>query len=303
METNSSAPRLPAELECRIFEFAAVTRPTTIPILMLVTSRVKYWIEPLLYRVVVLSSSHRQKFYGFPVITASVLLRVIETKPPHFLQNAVKIFFFQRGPFQSTELDIEPSDLEIILPACTGVTTLFDDHVLESTATYAALAPLRHLRRLTLQLRHFLNCCSIDSTHSTLSNITHLELTHASQDLRSESVCASLPLMPNLTHFCISSIPHYLPLQTALCASTKIACVVFAVKVGEQSEQIQNTDWIVHDLRFVCLDRRNRWGWFQTQDKWTDFWALADAFIAARREGKVERSRYHLSDKETSFFG
>ncbi|KAJ6521621.1 hypothetical protein DFH09DRAFT_1424685 [Mycena vulgaris] len=48
------SPTLPPELEQHIFELAAISRPACIPTLMLVARRVKHWVEPLLYRTVVI---------------------------------------------------------------------------------------------------------------------------------------------------------------------------------------------------------------------------------------------------------
>ncbi|KAJ7887662.1 hypothetical protein B0H14DRAFT_3430691 [Mycena olivaceomarginata] len=47
----SSSPMLPAELEREVFEICSLSRPVSIPTLMLIAKRVKEWIEPLLYRV------------------------------------------------------------------------------------------------------------------------------------------------------------------------------------------------------------------------------------------------------------
>ncbi|KAF7372557.1 hypothetical protein MVEN_00118200 [Mycena venus] len=40
-----------------VFEMAALARLTSIPTLMLVSNRVELWVEPILYRVIPLSSS------------------------------------------------------------------------------------------------------------------------------------------------------------------------------------------------------------------------------------------------------
>ncbi|KAJ7095067.1 hypothetical protein C8R44DRAFT_813875 [Mycena epipterygia] len=48
----SIAPRLPPELERLVFESAALSHATDIPNLILVAWRIKNWVEPLLYRAV-----------------------------------------------------------------------------------------------------------------------------------------------------------------------------------------------------------------------------------------------------------
>ncbi|KAJ7256890.1 hypothetical protein C8J57DRAFT_1343247 [Mycena rebaudengoi] len=48
-------PSFPPELEREIFEIAATEHPETIPTLVLVAHRVLHWIEPLLYRTLLLT--------------------------------------------------------------------------------------------------------------------------------------------------------------------------------------------------------------------------------------------------------
>ncbi|KAF7358431.1 hypothetical protein MVEN_00893600 [Mycena venus] len=302
METNLSLtwdPCLPPELERTIFKVAALSRPSTIPTLMLVANHVKEWVEPLLYRVIILSSyrsdSHHE-LHGFPIITPAILLRGIATKPSQFFQSSVKNIFIYRGPFESSEI-------EAILTACNCVTNLFENYALKSTAHLGALGSLKQLRRLSIPLIEFLDCCTLDGTHSSLNNITHLEILNTWEQPRAETICARLPLLSHLTHFAINSISHHLPLQTALRTNTTLQCILFLVSVGYQEEEMRSTDLISDDDRFVCLDQTidYRLVWLRGVTTGDDFWALADGFIAARRAGKVERSRYTLSDTETSW--
>ncbi|KAJ6481924.1 hypothetical protein C8R45DRAFT_314872 [Mycena sanguinolenta] len=48
-------PRLPAELDRQIFELAGTSQSKSIPTLFLIAHRVKIWLEPVLYDVVVFS--------------------------------------------------------------------------------------------------------------------------------------------------------------------------------------------------------------------------------------------------------
>jgi len=278
MDTNPRPvfePLLPPELERTIFEVAALGQPSTIPVLMLVASRVKEW--PML---------------GFPQITLEILLRVIATKPPQFLQKSVKHFFLD-APLDSLEL-------ETIFMACNRITNLFDP--LPSTAHWRALGALKHLQRVALPLDVFLECYHIDNTQSLLVNITHLELLETRRNPRIDNLCACLPLMPRLTHIALDSISLHWRLQTALCENTKIQCILFLVSLGD-AEEMQSTNVLLDDTRFACLDQKTsfREDWLCGAARGENYWAIADAFIAARRDGKVDRSRYTLSDKETSW--
>ncbi|KAJ6526377.1 hypothetical protein B0H19DRAFT_1275737 [Mycena capillaripes] len=250
METNSypvSDRYLPHELECTIFEVAALARPTAIPTLLLIARRVKEWVEPLLYRVVVLSSfDSDSELHGYPITTAAILLRVIATKPAGFLENSVKHFFVSRGPVQASEL-------QTIFTACNRVTNLFDSYTFASAAHLGVLGTLRHLQRLALPLDEFLHCCSLEGTHSMLANLTHLELLRTGQQPRMESVCAHLPLLSRLTHFAINSISHHHPTPN-----------------GAPRQRHAPVHPVLDDSRFGT-------------DKGKDFWALADAFVAGSR--------------------
>ncbi|KAJ6506763.1 hypothetical protein C8R45DRAFT_1208756 [Mycena sanguinolenta] len=185
--------------------------------------------------------------------------------------------------------------MEIIFAACSHVS-----HYYTRKLPYAALAQLLHLRRLTIRLADFLECCNWDSTHPVLANITHLDLLETWGESM-DGVRDRLPLVSNLTHLAISSNSRDVGFRTALCANTRLECIVFFMAVWYEDWEIQ--DAIVHDSRFVCLSQTIdfRLDWLHHSDTGRDFWALADAFITARRQGKVDRSRYTLSDEETSW--
>ncbi|KAJ7157714.1 hypothetical protein C8R43DRAFT_1125381 [Mycena crocata] len=62
-----NSPTLPTELEREIFELTALSRPVSIPKLMRISWRVKDWVEPFLYRtLVVCDKNSRNKIIEFP---------------------------------------------------------------------------------------------------------------------------------------------------------------------------------------------------------------------------------------------
>ncbi|KAJ6505111.1 hypothetical protein C8R45DRAFT_544408 [Mycena sanguinolenta] len=76
LSESDHEPTLPPELERRIFEIAALACPVRIPTLMLVARRVKFLVEPLLYRVVFLKDSttgHLLRDLDLPAFTAVAL--------------------------------------------------------------------------------------------------------------------------------------------------------------------------------------------------------------------------------------
>ncbi|KAJ6516533.1 hypothetical protein C8R47DRAFT_1063238 [Mycena vitilis] len=57
---NMQTQRLPAELERYVFEQVALSRTVAIPRLLRVAQRVKIWIEPLLYRTIVVNTRSKR---------------------------------------------------------------------------------------------------------------------------------------------------------------------------------------------------------------------------------------------------
>ncbi|KAK7022377.1 hypothetical protein R3P38DRAFT_2960760 [Favolaschia claudopus] len=83
--------RLPTELERLVFEYAAVNS-SRIPTLLLVAHRVRVWLEPMLYDVLL--------FDGVKNIES--VLKVMLSKPPSFLESAVHHFLLFKPTFLET---------------------------------------------------------------------------------------------------------------------------------------------------------------------------------------------------------
>ncbi|KAJ7831139.1 hypothetical protein B0H14DRAFT_3713999 [Mycena olivaceomarginata] len=288
-------PHLPPELERIIFVLAALARPKRIPILILMACRVKGWVEPLLYRVVILSSSSAlRKELGFPIFTVDILPRTIATKPPQFLQNSVQHLFL--------EAHLVPLELAAICAECNKVLNLFDCSTF-ATLDLDILGGLKHLRSLALGLDDFLRCCNIEGTRSLLGKITHLELFDTTGSERMENLAACFHLMPRLTHLALASISFGVPLQTALRDNKNIQWILFLVSDSVVPQEPESPGVLAEDDRFVCVDQGAHWrqDWLRGADTGESYWALADAFIAARRKGTVDRSRYRISTPDTSW--
>ena len=61
-------------------------------------------------------------------------------------------------------------------------------------------------------------------------------------------------------------------------------------------EDCERGNPLVDDPRFVCLDQPIPFheGWLRGADTGKNYWEVEDAFLAARRQGKVDR-RYFTS--------
>ncbi|KAF8143026.1 hypothetical protein K438DRAFT_2111061 [Mycena galopus ATCC 62051] len=273
-------PHLPLELERAIFEMAALARRRTIPNLILVAARVKHWVEPLLYNVVMVSSFNtaEQPLHGFPLCSVRILLRVIATKPPEFLQKSVQHLFLDA----KTTLQ----ELETICMACNGVVDLFHFHTGYDTGLKKlhALCGLQRLRRLTLSVKELETLRAIDG-RSALDYITHLEVIFDSG--HHPQWHARLCAMSSLTHIALPTAMRNDPqLRATLRECTNISCIVFL----ETGLPVAPDDPFTHDPRVFCLNTRlsyhDRWLRGVSVNTGKDFWVVAG-------------SRYWISDADT----
>jgi hypothetical protein len=90
--------------------------------------------------------------------------------------------------------------------------------------------------------------------------------------------------MPRLTHLALNTVASVVPaLPPRLLGNTRLCAIVFLVR-----HRPNPTPLGVDDARFVCIVRDSYFtDWFHGATSGLDFWALADALIAARRAGKV----------------
>ncbi|KAJ7489042.1 hypothetical protein FB451DRAFT_1223597, partial [Mycena latifolia] len=156
MPDGSSAS--PLDLEREIFETAARLHPETIPALLRVAHRVLVWIEPLLYRTLVIA--HRRQ------------LEAVLQKSPSFLRENVRNLMFW--------MDERDEDMSPLLSICTGIQALalFNPPL----QLFGFLGPL-HLRRLTLPISMlFYARALILPTSPFLADLTHLRI-HSQRNL------------------------------------------------------------------------------------------------------------------------
>ncbi|KAJ6478998.1 hypothetical protein C8R45DRAFT_1216355 [Mycena sanguinolenta] len=262
---------------------AALAHRRTIPKLILVAARVKEWVEPLLYQVIMLWPVDRE-LLGFPSFTVEILLRVIAAKSPHFLRNSVQhIYLFQQ---------MGQGELKTVCAACSRVVNLV--HI--TAFSSPVLCGLHHLRKLGISREHFLELCRTDGCSPVLDNLTHLELYARPFD----DITPCLPLLHSLTHISLNRGPQREPLQTALCASTQLRCIVVVFRSWQPYKQLEvgACELLVVDPRFVCVHQytSSHQDWLRGTETGCGYWALADAFLAARDEGKIDASCYSVSD-------
>ncbi|KAJ6537758.1 hypothetical protein B0H19DRAFT_1180834 [Mycena capillaripes] len=274
------SPRVPPELERPIFEFAALSCPSGIPNLMLVAWRVHHWVEPMLYRVVIVSpGSTMGQMQSFPVVPVNILLKAAAARPASFLESAVRYILLR----ETTE-PLRPTVVNGILAACPRVTSLWHSG---GIPRLNALADLQCLRHLAIEVRPLFTPTEVDFTHSLFRNITHLELFDDSASLSNKAI-DGLALMPHLTHiaFHLFREPNSARLHAVLQINAELHCIVFLSARWMHEDPIHPYS---DDERFVCMIRPDPFvDWLRGVDGGEDHWARAEAFIAARRAGTVD---------------
>ncbi|KAJ6474854.1 hypothetical protein C8R45DRAFT_873941 [Mycena sanguinolenta] len=278
-------PSLPSELECLIFQIAALSRPKTIPSLMLIAQRVKHWVEPLLYRVLVLSTNKSLNTPGFPCITIDALRSAIARKPPHFFESCVTHILFG-GDAALHNI----SDLETILTACPRVVNVWFFFPGFAHRTRDSFNHLERLRHLAIEVMPLFEPHPIDFTAPMFRNVTHLHLSDSGRKLPAD-IDARLVLAPALTHISCNCRKGVAALHARIRTAVALRCIV----VFTFAEWVESPN--PPDTRFVCIEATqmgSRANWLQAAATGDDYWALADAFIAAKHAGRVDDAQYHI---------
>ncbi|KAF7331376.1 hypothetical protein MKEN_00015400 [Mycena kentingensis (nom. inval.)] len=295
----TDTPRLPPELELHIFSIVAVSDLKTAPNLMLVCRRVRDWMQPILYRTVLLTGTLRPSIPGIPWCTPTAFKSAAPTcasKVKNLMLATVQSTFAEEA------LSVSPS-----------VESLFVAPLV--TAPSAALLALPALRRLSCDLGHIIDLQPklVLRQHPAFQNLTHLELfrlpaawgTNTDSDFTSNS-WAQLARLPALTHLALTraKMPaSELPICAFLLSPTGCVRLTTFVLVGMADAAV-----LAHaasDVRFVVMSQLKLMDffmdWIDGARFGEDFWARADAFIARRRSGEVEKSAYKVKQRGSPF--
>ncbi|KAF7369641.1 hypothetical protein MVEN_00295100 [Mycena venus] len=276
-------PRLPPELERTIFEVAALLRPKDIPALLRVAWRVKHWIEPLLFRIIFVSSSPVCETEGFLAVPLDILLNKIPPESGSFFESSVHHIFVDLDQEQKISI------LDTILAASPRVTNLFilDDLTPQQLPS---LGRLDGFLCFTIDLSPLFAPTAIDFGASLFRNLTHLELLDGSHDLPSD-----ITVIPKLTHIAFNISSGIASLHARIQPNTQLRCIVFL----QTTQPLAETSPVSDDVRFLCIRQTNfRVDWLRGATTGVDYWTLADAFIAAKQAGRVDRFQYCISDTD-----
>ncbi|KAJ7112067.1 hypothetical protein C8R43DRAFT_153863 [Mycena crocata] len=241
--TLTLLPRFPIELERQIFEICACWYPISIPKLILVAWRVKEWVEPLLYRTIVLSNI--TPIAGYPSAAAPIK-SLLCSKPTSFLRTHVRNVHLGEADELTRKL---------ILSECTGIENLWtrqhpNDAVIQ---LLAALSP-RHLYAIIHPLLD-----TLSPSHSFFSKMTHLQLIGDAWNPAPNHMgnWSGLSLIPQLTHLSFID-PVFITICRPLLHSCKLLALLVCLDTFEGDQQSRaderiQAEGLQQDLRFVAM--------------------------------------------------
>ncbi|KAJ7466650.1 hypothetical protein B0H11DRAFT_2197566 [Mycena galericulata] len=254
---------------------------------MLVAWRVKIWVEPLLYRIVVLLGDLDclclEEMEGYPYEDDKIFTR-IQSTPTSVFRSSVRHLC----------LNLVPNPVvEFILTASSGVEDLW----ITSAESIAFLLPIigaMPLKRLYCHLEDlFIPDTQIDFTHQLFSHLTHLEIfTYGNPEVTQP--WSEIALIPHLTHLGFNDEDLLSLSLTILNTCKSLRVLVFLmIDISEYPTLIEEhpeLDDLAKDPRFVqmaCYQYIKDWQMGALTG--VDYWSRAEEFIAKRKSGKIDR--------------
>ncbi|KAJ6482770.1 hypothetical protein C8R45DRAFT_932363 [Mycena sanguinolenta] len=305
------SPALPPELERIIFEVTALSRPRSIPRLMLVAWRVKSWrvhtVEPLLYRTIIVGSDlgtlrdePDSETRPLPIPFQNLLSLIQSYQFPCFLSSVRNLFLAHDNA----------ADEASILAACRGTENLW--LAAQTRCIVVEMEFDRPIKRLHGCLQVIFGSSkstAIDFTHSVFASLTHLEIFDIPGDIPRDGIdmtaWIALSHLPHLTHLAFDD-EEYLPVGGALLPTwqhLKVFIILFPQKCLHTELFAQyNVPELADEPRLVlmvCSEYLEDWikGAHTGRD---DYWAQAEDHIARRKSGKVDLRDCYVPDADES---
>ncbi|KAJ7610114.1 hypothetical protein FB45DRAFT_1066314 [Roridomyces roridus] len=284
---------LPLEIEREIFEQAAYTDPLCVPKLMLVAWRVKIWVEPFLYRILMLEDTTWDTTAKcYPLVDDPGLSRA-STIPPHIFKNSVRNLW----------LNWLPHDVaEYFISAATGVENLWVSIRFNPTGSLLHAIGSVSPKRLHTYLHDLLALEDL-LTLPILSRLTHIEVLSASTDKHAEiwQVVAQIRTLTHLAfHEDDSEFLDLCPSLLGACTTLRVLLYITDPHDFESGEDFPVLCDLREDLRFVQMrhedDARD---WRTGALTGVDFWSRADDFIAKHQSGEINKLQYVMEEDST----
>ncbi|KAJ7464069.1 hypothetical protein FB451DRAFT_1492243 [Mycena latifolia] len=288
ISTAEGEPLLPEDLERLIFELTAFLYPELMPSLLLVTQRVKAWIEPLLYQVL----------YHIPNAAGTYhprrLCDLLETRPADkaCIQARMKIVHrftatFFHDHVRHVWLTHSDPDDEIIklIVVCDSTVNLKVSFYMPPDALLTLLGSMR-VHRLSGYMPDFLHGGSVNSadlSHPSLAQITHLEFSGGYSV--GWDTWSGLAQMSRLTHlafldsFVLNSVAQG---ALAHCKTLEVLVIVHSTQRNLDRWAPRRAQ-LATDPRYVALVVPDMGvDWVVGARGGEDFWAVADAVVRNR---------------------
>ncbi|KAJ7152104.1 hypothetical protein C8R46DRAFT_1228964 [Mycena filopes] len=268
-------PVLPADLEREIFETTAKFYPGDIPCLLRVARRVLVWIEPLLYRVILLDNTDR----------AHNTLHAILKKSPDFIRMAVRHLAF-------CWCLLPDAETRQLLGLCTALVELSSTQPFEPPRLDPRILNQMRLQRLHLKPH---DLPQFDLTHAFFATVTHLSIFHIGDDefMRNRALFLELPALTHLALF--GEFPHT-PIAELLAQSSRLELLLLL----HIPHPTNDSQYCVYDVRFVLMSYDDfsvyygDWAAHAKGLRVDDHWARAADFVARKRRGEIEATRHWM---------
>ncbi|KAL0946213.1 hypothetical protein HGRIS_012472 [Hohenbuehelia grisea] len=186
---------LPPELQREIFEWTATAYPSVAPKLLRVAQKTRLWLEPVIYRVVVLDS---------PMITISLFMRTLESKPPSFFAAHVKTLCL-------TANTVTLQQAQRLLSICSGLENLIC-WAGANSANLSSYISSKKLRRLSAKMEVLFpeDPTMDDIRHPMFKALTHLDIVNPLEP-PSLQHWDGLSALQNLTHLALGDLFYWSP--------------------------------------------------------------------------------------------
>ncbi|KAJ7073581.1 hypothetical protein C8F01DRAFT_1360439 [Mycena amicta] len=299
----SPSPYLPRELERLIFRTVALAAPSEARSFLFVAWRVKEWVEPLLYRSLVITPSmHFGTIVSAPILKLSPYTfdTLVQRKPPSFFSNCVQNLLFY---------SVSSEEIRNVLRICVRTKRLLTHW--QSPAPYGALDSLEQLQRLQGVFTKFFDLKASATNLSTLpalSHLTHLEVWD--KDSTTNSMWAQILALPALTHLaCLARRwKLLLPEQRSAILTALHPCgrlhAFIVIQYAGRPRELDAEPLLKSNPGFVFIQVARSFPgspYVSWPDNWSDgilegndFWARADEHIRKRHAGEIGRDEYKL---------
>ncbi|KAF7317525.1 Zn(2)-C6 fungal-type domain-containing protein [Mycena kentingensis (nom. inval.)] len=277
-------PRLPPELERRIFKLAA-EEGENIPNILHIAHRVRVWIEPLFYENLSVENSTRFRFF----------LAAHKHKSDAFLAQAVRqviinIHFAGSIP-----------EIGAALVRCTGVTRLTGLGALMSSTLPTFIKGMR-LQRVAMFFAHiFPN--GIDLTLACFQTLTHIDLFDSVYENHDATRYVDALLgLPVLSHLSLNDDVRWDTIERLLreAQALKVLVVLWCGKLEQGKAHAAAAPDTLEPpacsrYRFLMTAYDS---WDECITEAPNYWSQAEDFLAAKQTGTIDSRCFWMSDRD-----